>query len=128
LSIASDPDTIIVFISGGNQALSSLFIDNIRFSGGNVGVKTIALTDASIGVYPNPTSDDATLKIALPKSTTVSYVVMNSLGQTIISENMGFMKDGVHVIKLSTSDYSTGVYFVKAKIGENTMTQKVIVR
>ena len=128
LSIASDPDTIIVFISGGDQALSSLFIDNIRFSGGNVGVKTIALTDASIGVYPNPTSDDATLKIALPKSTNVSYLVMNALGQLIVSENLGAMKDGVHAIKLSTSEYTTGVYFVKVKIGENTMTQKVIVK
>ena len=116
LSIASDPDTIIVFISGGDQALSSLFIDNIRFSGGNVGVKKIAF------------SDDATLKIALPKSTNVSYLVMNALGQLIVSENLGAMKDGVHAIKLSTSDYTTGVYFVKVKIGENTMTQKVIVK
>lgn len=128
LTVTSAPDTITVIINAGDQALSSLFIDNIRFAGGNVGVKTIALTDATIGVYPNPTSEDATLKIGLPKTSIVSYVVMNALGQVISSENLGSMKDGVHSIKLSTSEYSTGVYFVKVKIGENTMTQKVIVK
>lgn len=128
LTLSSAPDTILVYISGGDEAGSSLLIDNIQFAGGTVGVKAISLTDATIGVYPNPTTADANLKIGLPKSANVSYVVVNALGQQVESENLGSMKDGVHTIKLNTGNYSTGVYFVKVKIGENTMTQKVIVK
>ena len=128
LTLTGVPDTIIVILNGGDQAGSSLLVDNIQFAGGTVGIKTIALTDATIGVYPNPTSDDATLRIALPKMANVSFSVLNALGQMIQSENLGAMKDGFHSIKLNTSTFSTGVYFVKVKIGEHTLTQKVIVK
>lgn len=128
LTLSSAPDTILVIVDAGQEVGSSLLIDNIQFAGGNVGVKQISLSDATIGVYPNPTTADANLKIALPKTATVSYVVINVLGQQMESDNLGSMKDGVHTIKLNTGDYTTGVYFVKVKIGENTKTQKVIVK
>lgn len=128
LTLTGAPDTVLVYISGGDEDGSSLLIDNIQFAGGTVGVKAIALTDATIGVYPNPTAADANLKIALPKTANVSYMVINALGQQVESDNLGSMKDGVHTIKLNTGNYSTGVYFVKVKIGESIMTQKVIVK
>lgn len=128
LTLTGAPDTVIVMFDAGGEVGSSLLIDNIQFTGGDVGVKQIALSDATIGVYPNPTTSDANLKVGLPKTANVSYVVLNALGQQIESDNLGSMKDGVHNIKLNTGNYSTGVYFVKVKIGENTMTQKVIVK
>jgi hypothetical protein len=128
LTLTGAPDTILVMIDGGSEAGSDLKIDNIQFAGGTVGVKQIYLNEATIGVYPNPAVADATLKIALPKSNSVSYVVVNALGQQMESDHLGLMKDGIHTVKLNTGNYSTGVYFVKVKIGDNTMTQKVIVK
>ncbi len=128
LTVSAAPDTVIIMIDGGSQAGSVLLVDNIRFAGGNVGVKTISLMDATVSVFPNPTNGDATLKVALPKPASVSYTVMNALGQVVESENLGSMKDGIHGVKLGTANYSTGVYFVKVKIGDDVMTQKVIVK
>lgn len=128
ITLPSAPDSVIVLISGGNIGGSELLIDNLQFAGGNVGIKYITLTDPTISIYPNPTAGDATLKIALPKSNSVSFVILNSLGQEITSENLGVLKDGVQTIKLNTEDYSKGIYFVKVKVGDNLLTQKVIVK
>ncbi|MBI1836351.1 MAG: T9SS type A sorting domain-containing protein [Flavobacteriia bacterium] len=128
ITLATAPDTIIVTISGGNIGGSQLLIDNLQFSGGNVGVKQIVLSEATVNIFPNPTVGDANLKIALPKAANVSYSVLNTLGQQVEEDNLGLMKDGVHTIKLNTSNYTNGVYFVKVKIGDNMLTQKVIVK
>lgn len=91
-------------------------------------VELISSVDPTIYIFPNPTNSDATLNISLPKTATVSYSVSNSLGQQIDAENLGTMKDGSYSIKLNATDYTNGIYFIKVRIGDSIITQKLIVK
>jgi hypothetical protein len=84
--------------------------------------------DPTISIFPNPTNSDATLNITLPKAAAVSYSVSNSLGQQIEADNLGTLKDGSYSIKLNSTDYSNGIYFIKVRIGDSMITQKLIVK
>lgn len=104
---------------------SGVFVEGKSFEGA---IKDKVVHEMSVEIYPNPTSMATTLKIGLPREANVSYCIMNSIGQPIDSDNLGFMKDGAHSIKLNTENYSTGVYFVQVKIGDIIKTQKLIIR
>jgi len=127
LTLGDVPDSVLIIVNGG-KAGSILTIDDLKFNGGNVGVNAIHLSEATSGVYPNPTSSDAFLKIGLVQSATVSYNVMNALGQTVSTQNMGYKKAGVYTIDLNSNDFKSGVYFVKVLIDNKETTHKLIVR
>jgi hypothetical protein len=129
ITLASAPDTMLIMIYAGDEAGSVLTIDNLRFVGGDVNVKTIYVTDPTLSIYPNPiVNHEASLKLGLPKSAAVNYNIVNTLGQVVASQNLGTMKEGAHTISLKTENLNTGVYFVKVKVGSETMTQRVVVK
>ncbi len=117
---------IIAIADAGDGILDSgVFLET---EGINVGVNKKTAEKEELEIFPNPTSSDATLKITLPKQVSVSYNVVNTLGQLVEDENLGSLKEGVHSIELATKNYPTGVYFVRVKMGEQTMTKKVIIK
>lgn len=128
IDLAFTPDTVLVYMIGGKSINSQLFVDNLLFSGGDVSVKQIQLNENTMSIFPNPSSSDAFVKLGLIKNSTVSYTVLNSLGQVIENESLGLMKEGVHQIKLDSKNYNNGIYFVKVKIGESIQMQKLIIK
>jgi len=75
----------------------------------------------SIKVYPNPTQDDLT--IALPNNELPdNYTIYNSVGQKISSIKITSEAN----LKISTTNYSNGVYFIKIDRGGESKTLKFI--
>lgn len=75
----------------------------------------------SLSVYPNPATDDFAT-ITTPEGTS-SVVVMNSLGQVVMTIN-----NPQTLEKIDVSKFNTGIYFVQAVKGEATKTAKLIVK
>jgi len=80
-----------------------------------------------VDVYPNPTQDATSLYLSLNKENTVSYVVYNTIGQLVISQNLGLLNSGQHSFRLDFENQE-GLFFVKIMIGENSYTKKLIVQ
>ena len=90
-------------------------------------VNEISGTDVELSAYPNPASDNLTVKYNVKGS--VANVVLNVydvLGQEIISKNLNGNKGS---IKLNLEAVNSGVYFYAIKVAGNTVrTERFIVR
>lgn len=76
----------------------------------------------AITVYPNPTKDILNIMIPQGLDLPESYVVYNSLGQTIVAKNKVTTAD----LSVNTADLSNGVYFIKINKDGNTKTIKFV--
>ena len=77
-------------------------------------------TFEGISLYPNPTK--GILNISVSSELPESYVIYNTLGQTVKSQKVNNSSD----LTINTSSYSNGVYFVKITIGNQTQTLRFI--
>ena len=80
------------------------------------------LNTASIQLYPNPTNESVNIKI--PVEYQDAFVsIYNSMGQLIYQEK----RTGNQLINIPVQQWATGLYFVELQIGENKISQKLIV-
>ena len=111
----------ISFEAGGGN---NIYVDDINIAG-PVGVNEIENTYA-FGIYPNPANDNATITFNLNQSEKVSIEVMDMLGKVIKTISMGELNNGAHTYNFSREGVSNGVYFVKLKVGNETVTRRLI--
>ena len=103
----------------GNMA----YIDDINVSS-NVGINDIT-NNNSLTVYPNPFSDNATVKLSIGKSENVSISLFNSFGQLVQTENKGKLQAGETLINVDGTNLASGIYMMNVTVGNKTYTQKV---
>lgn len=73
-----------------------------------------------LNFYPNPTTDG---KIYITSSSTASnkeVEIFDVLGKSVLKANV--------VRELNVSSLSAGVYLIKIKEGENTVTRKLVIK
>jgi hypothetical protein len=61
-------------------------------------------------VYPNPSSDNTSLLIAMKKKTDVSIILYNNIGQIVRLIYRGVLDEGKHDFVIDGSDMPTGTY------------------
>ncbi|MFK5856442.1 MAG: T9SS type A sorting domain-containing protein [Bacteroidota bacterium] len=99
-----------------------IFIDNVIISQ-FVGTDENIDASTKIRIYPNPTSGSFT--IVIPKEKIYSNVLItNQLGQTVYNDNISDNTSRL-VINEST-DWKSGVYFIKLMGNSGTVTKKII--
>jgi hypothetical protein len=74
----------------------------------------------TISIYPNPTKDFLFITINSEKNINVNFSLFNSIGQKVITKQI---KSNVNNFKVSTADFSEGVYFWKVEL-ENKFSQQ----
>ena len=76
----------------------------------------------STRLYPNPTTDVLNIEVNASQASEMSINVYNIMGQMVMSQNTN-ISTGVNTRSISTSELSSGIYFltVKANGFENTM-------
>jgi hypothetical protein len=103
----------------GNYA----YVDEINITS-NVGIQDIT-NGNSLTVYPNPFSDNATIKLAIGKSENVSISLFNSFGQLVQTENKGKLQAGESLINIDGSNLAAGIYLMNVTVGNKTYSQKL---
>ncbi|WMX12204.1 T9SS-dependent choice-of-anchor J family protein [Aureispira sp. CCB-E] len=89
-----------------------------------VGVEGIANLN-NLSMYPNPANANVFVDLDLEKSSDVTIRVMNTMGQTVLEKQLGTVVS--RRIELSTKDLTTGVYMVQFVIGEQSITERLVV-
>jgi surface protein len=77
--------------------------------------------------FPNPAQGRVTLRYALPKKTDVSIRIYDTMGRKLRKLQRGTEDAGRKGIQISTSDLSSGTYFVRLQAGEKLKTRRLTV-
>ena len=98
-------------------------------SGKFTGISAQTAPNFRLGMaYPNPTNASTSIPLSLTKgSDRVSVKVTNILGKDIYQNSYGVLPAGNNTLTFDVSSYGKGVYFYTIKVGENSITQKLIV-
>jgi hypothetical protein len=80
------------------------------------------LKDLISGIVPNPATEHVKINFS-PGTKQKSIVLVNAMGEIILEKNS---IDGDELI-LDVSDFSNGIYFLKAGSGSQTSTHKIII-
>ncbi|MBD3234837.1 MAG: T9SS type A sorting domain-containing protein [candidate division Zixibacteria bacterium] len=93
--------------------------------GGFFGEELIPTEFALDNAYPNPFNATTTISYQLPVASSVNLDIYNVLGQRVTSLVNGNMEAGYHSVNWDASNYSSGVYFYKLKIGDKVITKRM---
>lgn len=74
--------------------------------------------EIGLAIYPNPTSNTATLQLSLTTEANVKYEVVNMLGQVLQSHSVNNAVGNIQET-LNTSDLSAGQYLVNVYVNDN---------
>lgn len=105
-----------------NALPGDFFLFIVAPEGGNT-VSTIEAFPGQFNLFPNPVTDQLQLQIALNESTSTDISIVNSLGQTVLTESKGILSGGQHQLQLPTEHLPSGVYFMvlQSKEGRSTV-------
>ena len=73
-------------------------------------------------IYPNPTTNELNISLNSDFETATSYTIYNSLGQKISNKKVDSESD----LKINTSNYSNGIYFITIERDGDSKTIKFI--
>jgi len=77
-------------------------------------------------VYPNPFNDRATIKFVLSNSADVGLEVFELNGRLVAVLARGYYEPGEYLADFDGSGLSSGVYFVKLRVGNSVSTRKTV--
>ncbi len=86
------------------------------------GVSAVTL----LGTFPNPASQQVTLRYALPRAQSVRIGLYDVLGREVRTIVQG-RREGRQEVQIDVSDLSSGVYVLRLKAGETVKTKRLTV-
>ena len=88
----------------------------------------IKSNDFTVGQnIPNPATETTSINFTLDKSADVDFTVTDVVGKVVYSEVRGTVNPGTYTINLNTANMNSGVYFYTVKVGDSSVTKKMIV-
>jgi hypothetical protein len=107
------PDSLVILGSSGNNPGSTLLLDDLTFTGGNVGLEEFA--SMNVSMYPNPAKNVVFLKA----EGVYSYEIIDLSGKMLISENDILGATAVNLEQLQTGTYLVRIF---GAVEQNTHT------
>ena len=92
-------------------------------------IVSTAEIEASLGnlnIYPNPTTENATIDFELVNDTDVEIVVTDLSGKVMTAQHLGRLNGGQQTTTVDASSFANGIYFVTIKTDNTKTTQKFI--
>lgn len=87
------------------------------------GINQKGIVLENVSIYPNPANAEANVNITLSEAANVSVTIVNALGQTVYTNNLGDV-NGEQLIKVNTTDLEEGIYFVQVSINGTVTTER----
>lgn len=109
--------------SGGEFAAQEVRLFNV---GGVAGVEVMEVL-TGFNIYPNPFSDNATLRFDLAADAQVAISVRNVLGQTLVDRQIGHLSAGPYTQQLASDGLAPGIYLVSLLVDGQQHTARVSV-
>lgn len=82
--------------------------------------------EINFNVYPNPSNSVVNVEFELKNQNDVTVSIMNTVGQTVASNNLGKVS-GVQTTQLDVSSLESGMYIVRIKTANGEQTKRISV-
>ena len=82
---------------------------------------------AEINIFPNPTSDFATVEYQLNIQENISIELLNNMGRVINTVFNDRQMAGKHVQNIDVNNLANGIYYVKIKTEQNMLTKRLAI-
>jgi len=79
-------------------------------------------------IYPNPASTHAPFNIRLEDQAGVSVNVLNVVGQSVRTMELGQLNAGDHKLSLDVSDLTSGLYYCTVVVDGQSSTRKIVIQ
>ncbi len=107
---------------GGNN----IFIDDINIDI-TTGTKDIIEMIQEASLFPNPTSNNCSIKFNVLQTKTLAIHVFNILGEKVYSTSKEVYEEGNHEVKLNTSHLVNGMYIVQLHDGTRAINKQLVI-
>ncbi|NVK64227.1 MAG: T9SS type A sorting domain-containing protein [Flavobacteriales bacterium] len=98
---------------------------NLDPASNNVGLEEQSLLFGA-EVYPNPATDNASVRYIMGAASDVTIEVKDITGKVVASFNEGTKAEGSHVLNVNTAAFAEGVYYVTIESGKSLVTKKLV--
>jgi hypothetical protein len=92
-----------------------------------MGVNEAQKTITSVDLFPNPATENVSVKVNALKATDGRIVVYNALG-AIVAEKAVALNEGKNKVEMNVDTFAPGIYFATIKSGNSNITRKFIVK
>jgi len=93
-----------------------------------IGLEDIQAEGIKTSVFPNPVNKYSQLNFYLQRADKVEYTIFNMMGQKEYSKDLGYLKPGQYEIPIFGNYLrDKGFYLVNLRVGEEQITEKLIV-
>lgn len=75
--------------------------------------------------YPNPFSDETTIRFSLTNRQNVQLEIFDVLGRKIVTLIEGSLSEGIYTEQFNGRDYASGIYFFRLTIGGDITTKQM---
>lgn len=126
---AATPDSAIIILSASGSAPvnnSSMYIDNLAFSGVATGINESTNNLAKLSVFPNPSSEKVILNYTV-KSTENIVIRITDITGKVVKELKPNAVIGNNKQELNTNNFSRGIYTITIQADNSLSSQKLIV-
>ena len=83
-------------------------------------------TDVEIAIYPNPALNNTVMSLKLLKRSSIYVEVYNGIGQLVKLTSNQTYEAGLQDINLETSEFTSGIYFIKTIVDAKEYIQKFV--
>lgn len=119
----------VVGVNGNNNDnLDKEAFYNLVLTCGNLGLEEAKSVLQNVSVYPNPSKDFVNVKYALEKESDVSLSLLDLTGKVVYSISETKENEGEKNIKINTSAFPSGVYFLNLKCNGVNKQEKLIIQ
>jgi flagellar hook assembly protein FlgD len=91
-------------------------------------IEESSLVSNNVVLYPNPTSNEATIAFTLNNDAAVTIEVRDLSGKVVYTSNEGQLVAGAHNTTLSTESMASGMYTYSVSANGAVVTNKFVVK
>jgi thiol-disulfide isomerase/thioredoxin len=81
-----------------------------------------------LSIYPNPASTETKVAFNLTQNAETSVQILDAYGKVVFDYNLGNMNSGNVEFSVDTEKYAAGVYFVRLRAGNETYSERLIIK
>ncbi len=117
--------TVLVKFTATSDYGNNLYVDNVNLKQENpTGISSVANNNVSVGVYPNPSNGETSVKINVTIPTAAKISVVNVLGQTVYSQSAS-LNSGSNNVQFNVAEFAPGVYNVVIDSKNGSVVKKL---
>ncbi len=102
-----------------NETSNGVYFDDIVFTNQILGVEDNNTQNYTVMIQPNPTNENAEIKLNLTESGNINIELYNSNGEIISNVYNDYITNGEYNLPISLKNLSNGKYFVRVKFGDS---------